>query len=200
MGRCSDERTSSTRAAEGVLTERPEGVRRLIVRGAPGIGKSRFARAVAEQAAARGWRVIAGGFAGLGEPVPYEGWHPVLAAALSGDASGLEAALTARVPDAAGLAPLLAPLLGLTLGDTERSAAFEGENRHEVAADLAVRVLESAARESPLRDRAGRLAMGRRLVGTSAPGLVASQPRIRDHARADPARTVGRRHGGGTTR
>ena len=68
-------RADELHAAEAVLTERPEGVRRLIVRGAPGTGKSRFARAVAGQAAARGWRVIAGGFAGLGEPVPYEGWH-----------------------------------------------------------------------------------------------------------------------------
>jgi class 3 adenylate cyclase len=143
-------RADELRRAEAVLADRPDGLRRLIVRGAPGIGKSRFARAVAGQAAARGWRVVAGGFAGLGEPVPYEGWHPVLRSALSGDASELEAALAARVPEAAGLAPLLAPLVGFILDDTERSAMFEGEHRHEVAADLAVRVLESAARETPL--------------------------------------------------
>ena len=175
--RRADARTSGRAPPSRSRVDRaPRGVRRLIVRGAPGIGKSRFARAVAEQAAARGWRVVAGGFAGLGEPVPYEGWHPVLAAALSGDASGLEEALAARVPDAAGLAPLLAPRSVSPW--TTPSVRQPSRARTGMRSRPTSRCASSRRRHaSASRDRAGRLAMGRRLVGASAPGVVASHPR-----------------------
>ena len=142
-------RVAQLAMAERALEPRDAGVRRVVIRGAAGIGKSRLGRALADRATARGWHVVAGGFAGFGSVAPYGGWQPVLRSILAvhGD---VEAALERLLPDSRELTPLLGPLLGLTLLETARSASLEGELRNELADELAVRVIEAAARERPV--------------------------------------------------
>ncbi len=135
--------------AERALEPREAGVRRVVIRGAPGIGKSRLGRAVADRAAARGWHVVAGGFVGFGDAPPYAGWQPVLRDILSTHGGG-QAAVERLLPGSGDLTPLLGPILGLGLPETGRSAAIVGELRSELAEELAARVIEAAARERPV--------------------------------------------------
>ena len=135
--------------AERALEARKTGVRRVVIRGPAGIGKSRFARALADRADARGWHVVAGGFAGFSDVAPYAAWQPVLRSILSIDGGG-EVALEHLLGGSDDLAPLLGPLIGRRVPETDRSAALEGELRSELAEELAVRVIEAAASTQPL--------------------------------------------------
>ena len=132
-------RPDELHAGEAVLTERPEGCDDHRSGGAR--DREVTVRSCDRRAGDRAWLAgDRGGVRGIRRSRAVRGLASGARCWAHGEASGLEGALTAVLPDAAGLAPLLAPLLGLTLGETERSAAFEGERRHEVAADLAVRV------------------------------------------------------------
>ena len=94
-------RADELHAAEAVLTERPEGVRRLIVRGAPGSGS----HGSLGRSPSRRQRVVGGDRRRVRRPRrtrAVRGLAPGARCALSGDASGLEAALAARVPEPRG--------------------------------------------------------------------------------------------------
>ena len=142
-------RSEELARAERAIEPRPGGVLRVVIRGEAGIGKSRLARAVAERAVARGWLVASGGFAGFGDVTPYAGWHAVLRSIFAPDGE-MPAAFNRLLPDAADLAPLLAPMLGLDVPGTARAAAVEEELRSELGEELAVRAVEAAARRQPI--------------------------------------------------
>ena len=142
-------RTDELADAERALDPGVPGLRRVVIRGAAGIGKSRLTRAVAERATARGWHVVGGGFAGLGDATPYSGWQPVMRSIMHAD-EDVAAGLASLVPGAGDLAPLLGPFIGRRLEETPRSATISGEVRNEVAEDLAARAIQASARERPL--------------------------------------------------
>ena len=142
-------RTEELLTAERALETRRSGVRRVLIRGAAGIGKSRFGRALTDRATARGWHVVAGGFAAFADAAPYSGWQPVLRSIL-GAQNSPETGLERLLRDSSDLMPLLGPLVGLELPETAASAAIAGELRSELAEELAARAIEAAANERPV--------------------------------------------------
>ncbi len=135
--------------AERTLEPRADGVRRVVIRGSAGIGKSRLGRALADRATARGWRVTAGGFVGFGDATPYGAWQPVLRSILGGGAD-VAGELERLIPESGEFAPLLGPVLGLSMSGPGRSASVDGELQSELAEDFAARVIEAAALERPV--------------------------------------------------
>lgn len=142
-------RSAELEHAERVLDRTTGAVRRIVVTGPAGVGKSRFARAVAERARVRGFRVESGGAGGFGEARPFGMWHAALRAIL-GAPESIPARIEESLPGSGDMAPLLGPLLGHALPDTPRTAALGGELRRDLAIDLAVHLLGAAASERPL--------------------------------------------------
>ena len=137
------------RACEQALDGASHGLRRVIVSGRAGMGKSRLVRALSESAGARKWTVLPSGFAGFGDATPYAGWQPILRRILNGF-DDLGERVDLLVPGAGQLAPLLGPLVGLELADTPTTLTMTGEVRSELAEDLAARLIGAAARDRPL--------------------------------------------------
>ena len=124
-------------------------LRRIVIRGRPGLGKSRLGRAVAELARSLGWSVLPSGFAGFGDATPYAGWQPVLRHILNRHAE-LSRGVEALLPGSGSLAPLLGPLLGVETIDNPTTSSMTGETRNELAEELASRLIERTASGQPM--------------------------------------------------
>ena len=126
----------------------------VVVQAEAGTGKTRLVRELTDGLAASGTRVVAGEATPLATQAAYTAWRDVWAdlLGLSSESdestvvravAGLDAALVAR-------APLLGPVLGVALRDSDLTAAFDGELRKTSLEDLLARLLTSYAAARPL--------------------------------------------------
>jgi predicted ATPase/class 3 adenylate cyclase len=124
----------------------------VVLEGEAGIGKSRLLAEVMGLAAERGIRWVGG----VGDPVErvvaYHAWRDVFAALLGVEESATGPGRGDRIVDALPapdrpLAPLLNPVLGIDLPNTEVTTRLAGEARLEATRELLLGVLEGAAAE-----------------------------------------------------
>ena len=179
-------RTDELADAERALDPGVPGLRRVVIRGAAGIGKSRLTRAVAERAAARGWHVVGGGFAGLGDATPYSGWQPVMRSIVHDD-EDVAAGLASLVPGAGDLAPLLGPFIGRRLEETPRSMTISGEATQRGGRGPGRPRDPGFGARTTTGDRARGLALGGSLIRATARSPDGSSQRSADRDRGDPA-------------
>jgi tetratricopeptide (TPR) repeat protein len=129
----------------------------VLVRGEPGIGKSRLLTDLLEQARERGLTALTGAGEAIEKSTPYHVWRSVFAGLL-----GLEglADLDARrtrtldrlrpLPDLLRLAPLLNGVVSVDLAENDLTAQMTGQVRADNTNDLLLSLLEQAAARSPL--------------------------------------------------
>jgi class 3 adenylate cyclase len=123
-----------------------------------GMGKSRLVAEFVRAARRRGLRVVFGECQSFGTTSPYFVWQEIWrrllefddAVAASRQVAALRARLRAIDPALEQRAPLLGPVVGLDIADTELTASFDAKLRKTSLEDLLVRCLRSLARESPL--------------------------------------------------
>ncbi len=125
----------------------------VVVQAEAGTGKTRLVRALTDELAAGGVPVLTGEATPLATQ-PYAAWRDVWADLLGLDADADEAAVPAAVseldPALVPRAPLLGPVLGLALPDSDLTAAFDGELRKTSLEDLLSRLLTAYAARGPL--------------------------------------------------
>ncbi|HEY2878043.1 AAA family ATPase [Nocardioides sp.] len=126
----------------------------VVVQAEAGTGKSRLVRELTDGLAASGVPVVAGEATPLATQAAYTAWRDVWQdllglssesdeAAVAQAVAGLDPALVAR-------APLLGPVLGLALRDSDLTVAFDGELRKTSLEDLLARLLTAYAAARPL--------------------------------------------------
>lgn len=130
----------------------------VLLAGAPGIGKSRLARALREAIADVPHAWLEGAASTQFADTPFHAWLPVLGQLVAGpggdrrvgDGAALEAALRRAGLDPGRALPLVAPLLGLAApGGYPAPTASPEVTRRRLLATLAAWVFE-AARQAPL--------------------------------------------------
>jgi class 3 adenylate cyclase/tetratricopeptide (TPR) repeat protein len=125
----------------------------VVIEAEAGTGKSRLARELAVEATGHG-ASVAIGEAGPARRAAYAGWRGVWTDLLGlGPESGesdVAAAVASLDPLLVARAPLLAPVLGLALPDSDLTASFDGELRKTSLEDLLVRMLSARAARGPL--------------------------------------------------
>lgn len=149
----------------------PAGV--VAVQGEAGYGKSHLVATAASQASASGALVATGEAALANRRGSYHLWHNVFRDLLElghseqqPSAADLAAALGAFLPADVDRAPLLGPLLGITLPDSPLTAAMDAKLRKASREDLACRLLSTVSARHPLvlvledADRADPLSRG----------------------------------------
>jgi class 3 adenylate cyclase len=121
----------------------------VIVEGEAGIGKSALLAYARDLARERGLRVASGSGSPVEMPA-YHPWRPIFVELLDGSADGGDqlgallphrAAVALDALEARDLAPLLAPLLGLDIAETPRTAQLVGQVRADNTRDLLLRLL-----------------------------------------------------------
>lgn len=120
----------------------------VVVRGEPGIGKSRLLRHAVE-IAPEGTQVAVVTGARLTTAVPYSSWGAALLALLGPAERALDAAAD-LVPRATALRPLLADALGVPTTDNVATAGLSPGERSELTERLLVDLVLAAARRRPL--------------------------------------------------
>ena len=119
----------------------------LLLRGEPGVGKSRLVREITSRARVAGLRVISGGGEQMGGGAPFSGWRPILEAVVgSGDPV---AAIDRLLPTAVRLAPLLAAALGRPVRESDTTRGMTDEVRAELTRRLTIDLLTAWARTTP---------------------------------------------------
>ncbi len=129
----------------------------LVFEGEAGMGKSRLVGELARQARQAGALVLLGAADPSQQTTPLHAWRPVVAALLALDPQAEQAARTAQTlaalavaPDMLALAPLLNPVLGLELPESERTRPLAGVRRAEQTRALLLRLLLASARLTPM--------------------------------------------------
>ncbi|HKZ84965.1 MAG TPA: AAA family ATPase [Anaerolineae bacterium] len=129
----------------------------MIVEGEAGIGKSRLAADLLEQA----WALGVLGLLGTGDAIErntsYYAWRPIFSylldlSALPDDSQARHEHVLARLqsdPEALRLAPLLNAVLPLDIPDSDLTAQMAGQVRADNTRDLLLRLLQDAASQSP---------------------------------------------------
>jgi class 3 adenylate cyclase/tetratricopeptide (TPR) repeat protein len=124
----------------------------VVVQAEAGTGKTRLVQELTDQLTSRGVPVFAGE-AALAQQAAYAGWRGVWTDLLGLDAASGESDVTAAVagldPQLVARAPLLGPVLGLALPDSDLTAAFDGELRKASLEDLLGRMLTTRAGRGP---------------------------------------------------
>ncbi len=129
------------------------------IEGEAGIGKSSLLEDFAQRASSLSLTPLWGQADAVESSTPYFAWRPILSRLLGlepdqGPAENLEAARHAiarlRSPRLIALAPLLAPILGLDLTDSDLTAQMSAQARAENTRDLLVGLLQEAAATVPL--------------------------------------------------
>ena len=124
----------------------------VVVQAEAGTGKSRLVDELVGELTAAGVTVARGEATPIAAEAAYAAWRDVWA-----DLLGLDDEPTAdRVTDAVGRleptllarAPLLGPVLGLAMPDSDLTASFDGELRKTSLEDLLRRLLEASAKDS----------------------------------------------------
>jgi adenylate cyclase len=129
----------------------------VVLQAEAGVGKTRLVGELTGELARRDIPVVTGEATPLATQTAYAAWrdvwHDLLGLHLGTDGSAV-AAVTAAVADLdAGLvarAPLLGPVLGVDLPDSDLTAAFDGELRKTSLEDLLARLLAARAARGPL--------------------------------------------------
>jgi class 3 adenylate cyclase/predicted ATPase len=129
----------------------------LCVTGEPGVGKSRLAAAVRGLASGAGFQCLEGA-ARPYEAASYLAWrrpvHGLLELDPSSSSRSLARLLPSRLgdvaPGLAGLAPVLGPVLNLSLADTAATATLDPQLRSEAARSVVVDVLRARAASTPV--------------------------------------------------
>lgn len=129
----------------------------VVVEGEAGLGKSRLADEILDQAETMGITRLVGAREVTDNASAYNTWIPVfrqLFGLEDGLADGpawdrVHAGLRRLAPDALPRAPLLASALALDDADTERTAGLTGKARAEATRDLLVLVLQAALKGGP---------------------------------------------------
>lgn len=130
----------------------------VMITGEAGVGKSRVAAQLARQAARLGWTVLRGAAQATSGQTAYFAWRPIWRA-LFGMGAGTppeqQAAALEQELQAFGLPPqrlpLLAPLLGLALPDSDLTRGLEARQRKELLEHLLLECLR--ARLAPAQGR-----------------------------------------------
>ncbi|MEO5852360.1 MAG: AAA family ATPase [Nocardioides sp.] len=125
----------------------------VVVQAEAGTGKSRLVAELTTGLVAEGVTVVNGEASPVASQAAYAGWRDVWLDLLGLDPDGEPDALPALVaaavgrldPRLVGRAPLLGPLLGLTLPDSELTESFDGELRKASLEDLLRRLLGARA-------------------------------------------------------
>jgi len=129
----------------------------VVVEGEAGLGKSRLADDLLDQAEAMGVPRLVGAREASDAAAPYHAWTPVFRPIFGLDEPGADVDPWGRVlrvlkdlaPESVPRAPLLAPALALDAADTERTAGITGKARAEMTRDLLVAALRGALRGGP---------------------------------------------------
>jgi class 3 adenylate cyclase/tetratricopeptide (TPR) repeat protein len=113
----------------------------VVVQAEAGTGKSRLVGELAGELAAAGFMVASGEATPLRTQVAYAGWRGVWADLLGlgpedKDPEGVAEAVGLLDPRLVGRAPLLGPVLGVALPDSDLTSAFDGELRKTSLEDL----------------------------------------------------------------
>jgi class 3 adenylate cyclase/tetratricopeptide (TPR) repeat protein len=149
------ERAILTNCLDALLQAAP-GASLVVIEGQAGIGKSRLAADLVDQAQRRGALVLAGAADASQQATPLYAWRAVVNTLLGLDHSADPAARTAQLlaalepaPDLPVIAPLLNPVLGLDLPDTAATGALTGAQRADQTRMLLQRLLTSTAQLVP---------------------------------------------------
>jgi class 3 adenylate cyclase/tetratricopeptide (TPR) repeat protein len=126
--------------------------------GNAGIGKSRLAAEVLGMAEGLGFVVYGGACRSHGTTTSYLVWRPIWRALLELDVSlpvadqqaALVEAVRRRDGSSSQLAPLLAPVVNLTIPDSELTAAIDQQSRDELLRSLLLNCLRARARTGPV--------------------------------------------------
>jgi predicted ATPase/class 3 adenylate cyclase len=129
-----------------------------IIRGEPGIGKSRLTQALRQTLEAREWAVILGGCQAHTSSQPFAPWTAALQTLLgvaAGDdpdakADRIRTAVRDLLPDSEPWSPLLAPLLGASLPDTDAVRALKEADRRARLFDLVADLVRARAERAPI--------------------------------------------------
>ena len=118
----------------------------VVVQAEAGAGKSRLLAELTDDLVAAGVTVAGGEATPLAAQATYAGWRDVWADLLGLDletagAEDVAAAVGRLDPRLVGRSPLLGPVLGLALPDSDLTAAFDGELRKTSLEDLLARLL-----------------------------------------------------------
>ena len=124
----------------------------VVVQAEAGTGKSRLVGGLVAELVADGVPLATGEATPLATQASYAGWRGVWSDLLGLDeraeADDVSEAVERLDPRLVGRAPLLGPVLGLDLPDTDLTATFDGELRKTSLEDLLGRLLAALAEES----------------------------------------------------
>lgn len=126
----------------------------VLIEGAAGIGKSRLVADLVARAQALHIPTLLGAAEAIEQATPYYAWRPIMRELLglneaTDTASAQEQLFAQLPPDMHARAPLLNPVLQLSLPDTELTAELTGEVRNSNTQELLVSLLVSAPRPMP---------------------------------------------------
>jgi class 3 adenylate cyclase/tetratricopeptide (TPR) repeat protein len=129
----------------------------VVVEGEAGLGKSRLADDLLDQAEAMGIRRLVGAREASDAAAAYHAWTPVFRHLFGIDENTRDADAWDKVraeilrfaPDALLWAPLFASVLALDDADTERTAALSGKARAEATREVLVELLGAALKGGP---------------------------------------------------
>ena len=130
----------------------------VVIEGETGLGKSRLADDLLEQAGAMGVRRLIGAREAPDAAAPYHAWTPMFREIFGlDDEPGADtdpwgrvtAVLKNLVRGAAARAPLLAPALALDAAETDSTAAIAGKARAEMTRDLLTAILRGHLDDGP---------------------------------------------------
>jgi predicted ATPase/class 3 adenylate cyclase len=132
--------------------------RLVAVTGPPGTGKSRLLAEAGARLRELGVRTRHGAPRSYGAPVPYDVWRDIARDAWHLPSTGSIADIEQRLTDVLAAAdpallprlPLLGPLAGVTIPDTELTATFDAKLRKTSLEALIVDVLEASASRGPV--------------------------------------------------
>lgn len=136
----------------------------IVIEGEAGLGKSRLTQEALQHAATRGLSALVGAGSAIEITTPYHAWRPILAQLLgiepnAANPGARRARLTEATAAHAGeqlagvplpsLLPLLNPILGTDLPETEASAQLSGEARADATHELMLRLLQLGCGDRP---------------------------------------------------
>jgi predicted ATPase/class 3 adenylate cyclase len=126
----------------------------IAVTGDAGIGKSRLLAEVLQSAQRRGFRVVTGPCEATGQHSPYLAWRPVwrslLGAGEGDDAAALRETVGSLVGTRLPALPVLAPLLGMSIEESEFTRSLSPQERANVLTAVLEEALAALAAREPL--------------------------------------------------
>jgi len=129
----------------------------LLLRGEPGVGKTRLAEEALAHALSRGWAVHSGAAFTHTTNRPFSAWRPIMRGLLGDDpladrharANAVSATVARLSPVRAEHAPLLGPVLDIEMPPTEATRALRPEAARRLLLTLLVELVDAAAAERP---------------------------------------------------